>query len=135
MTRWMGRLAVTAALVGLMAPAEAAAATGKAWVFVGTYTGGKAGSKGVYRFELDLATGKPGPVELAAELPSPSFLAIHPSGKFLYTANESGGAGIKGGAVSALALDPATGALTLLNQAPAGGAGPCHLVVDKAGKN
>src|SRR5207253_5742235 len=32
-------------------------------------------------------------------------------------------------------LDPKTGALTLLNQESTGGDGPCHVSVDRAGKN
>jgi 6-phosphogluconolactonase len=44
-------------------------------------------------------------------------------------------AGKKSGAVSAFAVERATGRLTPLNQQPSAGAGPCHLVVDRAGKN
>jgi 6-phosphogluconolactonase len=44
-------------------------------------------------------------------------------------------AGKKSGGVSAFAIDASTGNLTLLNQQSSGGTGPCHLVVDKAGKN
>src|SRR5690606_11341082 len=39
------------------------------------------------------------------------------------------------GSVSAFAINPADGSLTLLNSQPSGGAGPCHLVTDRAGKN
>ena len=38
------------------------------------------------------------------------------------------------GAVSAFAIDRATGALTLLNQESSGGSGPAHLSVDRAGR-
>ena len=51
---------------------------GKYWVFIGTYTVGKSGSKGIYRFELDLATGKLTNRQLAADVDQPSFLAVHP---------------------------------------------------------
>jgi 6-phosphogluconolactonase len=37
--------------------------------------------------------------------------------------------------VSAFAVDPKTGGLTLLNQESSEGAGPCHVTVDKAGKH
>jgi len=37
--------------------------------------------------------------------------------------------------VSAFAIDPKTGDLTLLNQQSSEGAGPCHLVVDRTGRN
>jgi len=103
-------------------------------VFVGTYTGGD--SKGIYRFELNTDTGKASAPSLAAEVTSPSFLAIAPSRKFLYAVSEIDAfQGKKTGAVSAFAVDPKTGALTALNAESVGGAGPCHLVVDKAGKN
>jgi 6-phosphogluconolactonase len=39
------------------------------------------------------------------------------------------------GAVAAFAIDPQTGKLQLLNQQSSQGAGPCHLNVDRAGKN
>jgi 6-phosphogluconolactonase len=104
----------------------------KLWVFVGTYTDGK--SKGIYRCELEVKTGKLTNPQVAAELRSPSFLAIHPSHRFLYAVNESG-SGKNTGAVSALALDPASGTLKFLNDQPSGGDGPCHINVDKTGKN
>lgn len=104
------------------------------WVFIGTYT--QKTSKGIYRCELDLATGKLSAPVLAAETVNPSFLALHPSGRFLYAVNEIGNfQGTKAGAVSAFALDPKTGELTFLNQQSTRGGGPCHLVVDRAGKN
>jgi 6-phosphogluconolactonase len=106
----------------------------KVRVYVGTYTGKD--SKGIYRFDLDLATGKLSNKELAAEVKSPSFLAIHPNHKFLYSVNEVDDiGGKKGGGVSAFAIDPKTGNLTPLNQQTSGGPGPCHITVDKEGKN
>jgi 6-phosphogluconolactonase len=107
----------------------------KLWVFVGTYTSAK-GSKGIYRFEMDLASGKLSGRELAAETSQPSFLAIHPQHRFLYAVGEFDKLGDKKtGAITAFALEPKTGKLTFLNQQSSGGAGPCHLVVDPAGKN
>lgn len=107
---------------------DAPKAPAKADVYVGTYTGGL--SKGIYRFELDLVTGKAGEPALAAESKNPSFLAIHPGQKLLYAANETG----KSGTVSAFAIQ-ADGTLAPLNQQPSEGQSPCHLVVDKAGKH
>ncbi|HEV3443148.1 MAG TPA: lactonase family protein [Gemmataceae bacterium] len=106
----------------------------KLWVFVGTYTAKT--SKGIYRLELDLGTGKLSDPTLAAEVVSPSFLAIHPNQRYLYAVTETSDFGGKrSGAVSAFALDPKSGALKLLNVQASGGAGPCHLVVDRQGKN
>ena len=73
---------------------------------------------------------------LAVETKNPSFLALHPSGRFLYAVGEiSSFEGAKTGMVSAFAIDPKTGDLTLLNQQASAGTGPCHLVVDKTGRN
>jgi 6-phosphogluconolactonase len=105
---------------------------GEALVYFGTYTRQK--SKGIYVCRLDAKTGKLTSPELAAEVPNPSFLAVHPNRRFLYAVSEMGG-GQKGGAVSAFAIDATSGKLTFLNRASSGGSGPCHLVVDKTGKN
>jgi 6-phosphogluconolactonase len=106
----------------------------KLWVYVGTYTG--IGSKGIYRFDLDLATGKLTSRGLAVAAAQPSFLAIHPNHRFLYAVGEVADFGGKDtGAISAFSIAAKTGKLTLLNQQPSGGAGPCHLVVDKEGKH
>ena len=103
------------------------------WVYFGTYTG-KA-SKGIYAARLDAASGKLTAPELVAEVASPSFLAVSPNQKFLYSVNEvSKYDGQDAGGVSAFALDRATGKLTALNQKSSGGPGPCHLVVDGTGK-
>src|ERR1043166_9154313 len=86
----------------------------KTWVFIGTYTGPK--SKGIYRCEMDLTTGKLSAPELAGETVSPSFLAIHPSHTFLYAVGEVDEFKKKAqGAVTAFSLDPKTGALKQLN--------------------
>src|SRR4051812_11018574 len=120
-------------LLGAAAPVAAAKGDGKYWVFVGTSGGG---SKGIYRFDLDTATGKASNLELAGEATNPGFLAIHPSGKFLYAVGDIHGRGGKRlGGVLAFALDPATGKLTQLNGQPSGGSGPCHIVLDAAGKS
>src|SRR5436305_4569178 len=128
----------TIALVALLAVAVAVALAADApgakyWVFIGTYTRPNA-SKGIYRCQFDTASGKLSAPELAAEAKDPSFLAVHPSGKVLYAVGEHSDLdGKKSGGVSGFTLDAATGGLKLINTAVSGGAGPCHLVVDKAG--
>jgi len=96
---------------------------------VGTYTE-KTGSKGIYAFEFDSATGKLIPKGVSAETLNPSWVAIHPSGKFAYAANEAG----KQSTVTAFALDAKSGKLTQLNQLSALGEDPCYLSFDKTGK-
>jgi len=127
--RWILSLC---ALTLLSAPAPAQEPDGKFWVFVGTYTGKN--SKGIYRCQLDVASGKLSAAELAAETDNPSFLAIHPNKQFLYSVGEYGKGPKKSGGISAFSLDPKSGALKFLNQESSGGDGPCHLVVDKQGK-
>jgi 6-phosphogluconolactonase len=131
--RWFALALALATVLGSAVPGKQQKAT-KVWVFVGTYTGGA--SKGIYRLELDLSSGKLSPPVVAGESLNPSFLAIHPTRRFLYAVNEVGDfQKKKAGAVSAFAIDPKTGDLTLLNQQSSGGAGPCHLVVDSLGRH
>src|SRR5438132_9798912 len=86
----------------------------KYWVFIGTQTSGKGkdASKGIYRCELDVATGKLSGGELVAETTQPTFLAIHPSQRFLYAIGEFAKGPTKAGGVVAYALDAKTGKLT-----------------------
>ena len=121
-------------LAAAFAGGPAVAADAPIRVYIGTYTGPK--SNGIYLSQLDPASGKLAAAELAAEVASPSFLAIHPNKKYVYSVNEvSDSDGKPTGAVSAFVVDPQTGKLKLLNQQSSQGAGPCHLVVDRAGKN
>jgi len=108
---------------------EKSVARGQYLVYVGTYTT-KTESKGIYAYEFDSATGKLTPKGVAAETPDPSWVAVHPSGKFLYAANEAG----KASTVSAFAIDAKNGKLTILNQLPSLGEDPCYLSFDKTGK-
>jgi len=104
-------------------------------VYIGTYTAPKSASKGIYLYEMDAASGRLSERGLAGESDNPSFLAFHPGRRFLYAVNEVGEfAGAKTGAVSAFAVDPASGKLSLLNQQPSGGAGPCFVTVDATGR-
>jgi 6-phosphogluconolactonase len=103
-------------------------------VYVGTYTN-KTASKGIYVYSFDPGTGKLSSLGAAAESEDPSFLAVHPGGKYLYAVNEIDHfGGQKSGAASAFSIDRKTGKLTLLNQTATRGAGPCHISLDKSGK-
>jgi 6-phosphogluconolactonase len=108
--------------------------------YVGTYTSGK--SKGIHLFRLQLQNEDVAqnvvlrPLGLAVETPNPSFLEFDPTRRLVFAVNEVDFfEGKPTGAVSAFAIDPATGKLTLLNQRASGGAGPCHLALDKSGRN
>ncbi len=101
--------------------------------YTGAYTGGSAnGGEGIYRYEVNPRTGELANRQLAARTPNPSWLALHPSRRFLYAVNEVATfAG--GGSVSAFAVDRATGDLRALNTVASGGSGPAHISLDVAG--
>jgi 6-phosphogluconolactonase len=108
--------------------------SGNMLVYFGTYTTGQ--SKGIYVSRLDTEAGTLSPAELAAQTPSPSFLVIDSTERFLYAVNELDTLnGRPTGMVSAFMVDRTTGILKWLNQQPSEGAGPAHLTIDRAGKN
>jgi 6-phosphogluconolactonase len=72
---------------------------------------------------------------LAAETGEPSFLAVDSSGRFLYSVNETETFnGQPTGAVSAFAIQPNSGKLSLLNQVSSRGTDPAHVTLDRTGK-
>jgi 6-phosphogluconolactonase len=128
-------LLLTLMAMAAFVTAAAAAHKDKYLVYVGTYTEGGSSSKGIYAYSFDPDSAKLTPIGLAAQTINPSFLAVHPNHRFLYAVNEIGNyQGRKSGAVSAFAIDHASGKLTLLNQVASGGADPCYITVDNTGK-
>jgi len=108
----------------------------KYFVYIGTYTEEGSESKGIYAYRFDSETEQLTPIGLAAEAINPSFLAVHPNHRFVYAVNEvSNYKGQKSGAVSAFAIDRATGKLTLLNQVASRGGDPCYISLDKTGEH
>ena len=100
------------------------------YVYVGTYTDGD--SEGLYLCRLDADSGAVTLEGVVVELDNPTFLALTPDGRFLYAVHDAAdgrGAG-ETGAVSAYAVDPATGQLAFLNRQPSLGDTPCHIAVD-----
>ncbi|GAB3807557.1 6-phosphogluconolactonase [Spirosoma humi] len=102
-------------------------------LYVGTYS--VRDSKGIYVFTFDPEEGT---VELQQTVDagkSPSFLAIHPSGQYLYAVNEDDEQGEeRSGSINAYAIDPLSGQLTFLNQQLTQGQAPCHVSLDRSGK-
>jgi 6-phosphogluconolactonase len=122
-------------LLTLLAAAAPAGRQGKYLFYVGTYTEEGSKSKGIYAYRFDADTGQITPLGLAAETTNPSFVALHPNGRFLYAVNEVGNyKGPNSGGVSAFSIDRASGKLTFLNEMPSRGADPCYITVDKTGK-
>jgi 6-phosphogluconolactonase len=108
-------------------------------VYVGTNTGPK--SKGIYLYRLQAKNDVVSqnillvPMGLAAETPSPTFLALDEKRRLLFAANEVDTyQGRAVGAVSSFSIDAKSGKLTQLSQQSSMGPGPCQLVLDKSGK-
>jgi 6-phosphogluconolactonase len=101
-------------------------------IYVGTYT--QTGSQGIYLTSLDVRTGRMTEPVVAAVTPGPSFLAVPPDRRHLYAVVEQA-ADRDSGSIRAFRINPATGQLILRGEAPSGGRGPCHLIVDPAGRN
>jgi len=98
-------------------------------VYIGNYTKGEEAA--VYRGVIDSANGALQIVGSTRCEDAPSYLALHPTGKFLYVVSETN-THDGGGAVSAFAVDD-SGDLTFLNLQPTGGS-PCHNTVDASGR-
>src|SRR3989475_13085834 len=93
-------------------------------LYVGTY------SESIYLVRMDRRSGELVRVGAVNAGANPSFLSIHPNGRVLYAVNELE----QTGAVSAFAIERATGALTRLNEQPSGGGAPCYGSVDRRGR-
>lgn len=102
-------------------------------VYMGSYAAAQ--EPGIYAFRFDTATG-----ELSAEwsfagITNPSFLALHPSGRWLYAVSEmSQHQEGKSGEVWSLRLSGVGSAPQPLNHLESGGDWPCHLVIDATGR-
>lgn len=118
---------------GMMCMMEASGAAESCLVYTGSYSESK--DPGIQVFQLELNTGGLTRIGGASGVKNPSFLAIHPSKKFIYSVAEIGDFdGRKVGAVSAFSLDE-RGVPVLMNSQGSEGQGPCHVSIDKAGKN
>jgi len=121
----------------LLSAAALAAAPRDYFMYLGAYT--FRDGKGIYAYRFNSTTGKLTPLGLAAATLNPSFLAIDPSGRFLYAANEFTSNEFppdpqKKGSISAFSVDAKAGKLTALNTVSSGGAFTPHLAVDRSGK-
>ena len=149
--QWIGSTSALGALTpwlpaNAQTPDTANAATTRStpaprFAYVGTYTsdapGGTAGgpaSKGIY--VLAIQDGGWTQVQ-AVTSANPSFLAVHPSQRFLYAINEIDTyQGLPTGTAEAYAIDERNGRLTLINRQPLSLSGviPAHLAVSPDGR-
>ncbi len=110
-------------------------------LYVGTYSSpaGPEGSpgrgQGIYLFEMDPATGALTQRDVFANPRNPSWLALSPDKKHLFSGDEIHKfQGKVSGAVSSYSIDSSTGHLTELNTVSSEGDGPAHISVHPSGK-
>jgi len=120
------------ALLALLVAGRAAAESHL--ILLGTYT--RDGNRGIYAVRLDGDTGAVSAPDLAAETPNPSFLALHPSHRFVYAHCDLGRTadGKVGGAIRSFSLDPSSGRLSLLNTRATGDPFASNVSVDPSGR-
>lgn len=103
-------------------------------VFIGTNTGGKSDSKGIYLADFDPTTGKLTEPALAAEYQNPGFLALHPTKPILYATGAPKKPFADGSSsVAAFAIGEDY-RLKFLGDTSVGGKGACHVAVDANGR-
>jgi 6-phosphogluconolactonase len=89
---------------------------------------------GIHAFMFDETNGALTPHGSFAGILNPSFIIVHPNGRWLYAVSESSANdGVPGG-VCALSFEREPFALKLLNRQPSGGDWPCHLQLDATGR-
>lgn len=101
-------------------------------IYIGT--GNNGAGQGIMTASWNADTGEVGPITLAAEVDTPSFLAtFQRPGRptLLYAISEASGAAAR---VSAFTTVPGTGRLKLLNRVSSGGDGPAHVSVSPDGR-
>src|SRR5215467_1778058 len=139
-TKTPEKLLVSAAAAMLVAAlldasAEPAAAqpspgTSAMHAYVGSFTTAqrKARGDGIHVYRVDPATSVWTHVQHIGDLVNPSYLAVSPDQRFLYSVHGDEDY------ATAFALDPATGQARLLNRAATGGKNGVHDAVDPSGK-
>jgi 6-phosphogluconolactonase len=116
-----------------MLPNVASGSNADCIVYIGTYTSGE--SEGIYAFRLDSDKGTLTRIAGVTKSKEPSFVAVHPSGRYLYAVNETSEfMGQPGGGITAYAIDQLTGTLTKINSQLSHGDHPCHLMIDRSGR-
>lgn len=101
-------------------------------LYVGTYS--ESESKGIYVMEFDRNSLNFKEVQTVHDKKSPTFIALHPDGNFLYAAYREGADDRDpNGTIVAYQIDQRTGKLTKISQVSSAGASPCHISLDPSG--
>jgi len=112
------------------APAKRADAQTAMFAYVGSFTTAqrKARGDGIHIYRMDPATGAWTHVQHVGDLVNPSFLALGPDRRFLYSVHGDGDY------ATAFALDSASGGAKLINRGATGGKNGVRQAVDPSGK-
>ena len=107
-------------------------------LFVGTYTK-KEGhvdgqGEGIYVYSMNKKTGALRYLNVSDAITSPSYLAVHPNGEYVYAVNEFDGGEESFATLTALQYNPEEHSLNWLNEVSSLGQYPCHLSIDNSGK-
>ncbi|GAA3811230.1 lactonase family protein [Streptomyces coacervatus] len=107
------------------APQPTRKPSGPSPLYLGTYTTVEGGGTGIGLATYDTASGRITATGTLTGIVNPSYLALHPDRRTLYTVNEH-----DDGAVTAVRLADRK----VLGARSTGGAGPCHLSVHPSGR-
>jgi 6-phosphogluconolactonase len=114
--------------IGAFAPQPGGAAPRIAYVGSFTSKARNASGEGLSVFRVDQATGAWSRIQLLGDEVNPSFLVIDARRRFLYAVHADTDQ------VSAFAIDPQAGTLSLVNCQSTGGTNPAHLALDPTGR-
>ncbi len=98
-------------------------------LLVGTQTADPSTSKGIYSYRFNTDTGELTQIGLAVEADNPTFLAVGPQEKFVYSVHE-----VRQGTVSSFAFDKNAMKLKEISKVSSNGGGPTHIAVDHTGR-
>lgn len=88
--------------------------------------------RGITVMEFDEASGRLTPLAETTGIDNPGYLAIDPTGRFLYSVSEV--AGWHEGTVTAYRIEPDSGTLTYINKQPTLGSACAHVSLDRTGR-
>ena len=103
---------------------------GDMYMLVGTYTSSE-GSKGIYVYKFNTDTGKSDSVSMV-EVANPSYIAISPDEKFVYSVGENGK---DNSYAHSFSFDKNNGQLKLINSQSTHGSSPAYITLDPQGNN
>jgi 6-phosphogluconolactonase len=98
-------------------------------LLVGTQTAEPSTSKGIYGYRFNTETGELTQIGLAVEAENPTFFALEPHERLVYSVNE-----VKLGTVSSFSLDKKSMKMQEINKVSSKGGGPTHIAVDHTGQ-